>query len=191
MGITTGKRSIINQAPAEAMEAKSEPNPVPFGSVVLHEFRRQHLAPSRSTPPPASPIPTPVRVLRVILVLGAILHLTGGHWGVLQCVAWTKMIVDYSAQDGWLEGTRKTFGGEHPCAMCKSIAAAKQEEHREPEQAPARVRDLAFKDLTLPASSQLSRPRLNEVAFVTSPGPLLPPIRRSERPPLPPPRHLA
>ncbi|MCU0796807.1 MAG: hypothetical protein MUF31_12840 [Akkermansiaceae bacterium] len=132
-----------------------------------------------------------MRVFRVILVLGAILHLTGGHWGVLQCVAWGKMLVDYSQKDGLLEGARKTFDGEHPCCMCKSIAAAKQQEKKEPLQAPANIKDLSLKDLMPPASGALPEPRLYEVPLISSPSSGFTGREFGIRPPSPPPRFVA
>lgn len=132
-----------------------------------------------------------MRVLRVILVLGALLHLTGGHWGVLQCVAWTKMLVEYSTKDGLLEGARKTFDGEHPCCMCKSIAAAKQQEKKEPLQLPSGLKDLAFKDLMPPAGSLLPPPRFFELPLISTPVTASIHSGFGQRPPSPPPRHLA
>lgn len=132
-----------------------------------------------------------MRVLRVILVLGAILHLTGGHWGVLQCVAWTKMLVEYSTEEGLLEGARKTFDGEHPCCMCKSIAAAKQQEKKEPLQLPSGLKDLAFKDLMPPAGSLLPPPRFFELPLISTPFAASTHSEIGRRPPSPPPRPLA
>ncbi len=130
-----------------------------------------------------------MRFLRVILVLGAFVHLSGGHWGVLQCIAWTNMLVDYSASDGILEGARMTFDGEHPCAMCKSIASAKQEDSKRDDGLPARgVEQLSLKDLRIPESVTLRQPAATDHA---APG-FVPPAGfadlAGDRPPLPPPR---
>jgi len=58
----------------------------------------------------------------------------GGHWGVLQTVAWANMIWTYTTQDGSvLAGAKKTFDGEHPCSMCESIKEAKNQEKKSPE----------------------------------------------------------
>ena len=53
----------------------------------------------------------------------------------MQCVAWLGMTISYSAQDGLVEGVKKTFDGEHPCPMCQAIAKVKQHEQ---EQSPVR-----------------------------------------------------
>lgn len=57
----------------------------------------------------------------------------GGHWAVLQSIAWTQMVWDYSQQEGSVfAGAQKTFSGKAPCSMCKNIAAAKQKEDKAP-----------------------------------------------------------
>lgn len=68
-------------------------------------------------------MPSPIRFL--IALLGC-LHLCGGHYGVLQGIAWTQMLIRYSAEEGWIEGAKQTFDGEHPCGLCVAISEAKQ-----------------------------------------------------------------
>ncbi len=67
-------------------------------------------------------------VAAVLLVLSL-----GLHWAVLQTVAWTGMIVAYSAQVGVREGISRTFDGQHPCPLCKAIEKGRAEER---EQSP-------------------------------------------------------
>ena len=55
----------------------------------------------------------------------------GGHWGVLQVVAWTKMLHGFSQEKGMLTAVKETFDGAHPCAMCKSIQKGQQEEQKQ------------------------------------------------------------
>lgn len=63
----------------------------------------------------------------------AMFAVAGGHWAVLQSVAWTQMVWDYSQQEGSVfAGAQKTFSGKAPCSMCKNIAAAKQKEEKAP-----------------------------------------------------------
>ena len=62
--------------------------------------------------------------------------IAGGHWAVLQTVAWTQMLRDYSQNSTMAEAVEKTFSGEAPCSMCKQIAEARQQE----EKAPATVK---------------------------------------------------
>jgi hypothetical protein len=69
-----------------------------------------------------------------IIAAVALFFIIGGHWGVLQTVAWANMIWTYSTQDGSvLAGAKKTFAGEHPCNMCDSIKEAKKHEKQAPE----------------------------------------------------------
>ncbi len=69
-----------------------------------------------------------------VIAAAALFFIIGGHWGVLQTVAWANMIWTYTTQDGSvLLGAKKTFDGEHPCSMCDSIKAAKTEEKKSPE----------------------------------------------------------
>jgi hypothetical protein len=54
------------------------------------------------------------KALRIIVAVLGCLHLCGGHYGVVQALAWSKMLVDYSQRDGLVEGAIKTFDGKHP-----------------------------------------------------------------------------
>ena len=87
-----------------------------------------------------------LRFIRVILLIGTMLHLGGGHWGVLQAVAWMKMLVEYSQAEGIRTGFTKTFDGEHPCEMCKSISKGRESEKQGPV-TPIRLEGLKLKDL--------------------------------------------
>jgi hypothetical protein len=88
----------------------------------------------------------------------------GGHWGVLQTVAWANMIWTYSTQDGSvLAGAKKTFDGEHPCNMCDSIKEAKKQEKKAPEilSATKKIELFALNDanlLPLPVSAPFQFP---------------------------------
>jgi hypothetical protein len=61
----------------------------------------------------------------------AAVHLTGGHWGVLQVVAWANMLRTYTQEKGLVEGVKDTFDGEHPCPLCHHIEKAQQEEQKQ------------------------------------------------------------
>lgn len=57
----------------------------------------------------------------------------GGHWAVLQTVAWTNMLWTYSQQsDSLLVGAKKTFSGEYPCEMCRKVAEGQKQEEKAP-----------------------------------------------------------
>ena len=66
-----------------------------------------------------------VRIGKVFLVFALVAAL-GAHWALLQTVAWTTMLADNLCHDSVAESVAKTFDGEHPCCLCKAIAAAKK-----------------------------------------------------------------
>jgi hypothetical protein len=73
------------------------------------------------------------RVLKMTGVLGcffALFLMLGGHWVLLQSIAWTRMLVDYSHDGSLAEAIGKTFDGRHPCKMCLKIRKAWPEEQR-------------------------------------------------------------
>ena len=56
---------------------------------------------------------------------------TGLHWAALQTVAWTTMLAaNLASQQSLTEAVSQTFDGEHPCPLCKAIAAAKKSEKK-------------------------------------------------------------
>lgn len=61
------------------------------------------------------------------MLVVALMISIGGHWGMLQVVAWAKMLQTYSAEKGLVTGLKETFDGEHPCAMCEQLHAAQSE----------------------------------------------------------------
>lgn len=77
------------------------------------------------------------RSLQSLLCLIAALHLVGGHWGVMQMIAWAQMLRDYSQDRGVAVAVMDTFNGEHPCPMCDKIKAGRaQEEQQKPASLP-------------------------------------------------------
>ena len=56
--------------------------------------------------------------------------LTGTHWLALQTVAWAGMIVSYSETAPLRTALAETFDGQHPCPLCKAIAAGKKSEKK-------------------------------------------------------------
>jgi hypothetical protein len=128
---------------------------------------------------------------RQIIALFCCLQLLGGSYGILQTIAWSRMIVNYTSNDGLIEGIKKTFDGEHPCAMCCHIAKAKQQ-----DKAPDPVSDLLEKQG--PVKHYILSPNLPEhgvfASVMKTIAPLAPPQRLgigAEQPVSPPPRHLA
>jgi len=64
------------------------------------------------------------------LVVFTLVLVTGAHWAALQTVAWTTMLASNLRNDSLTQAISKTFDGEHPCCLCKAIAAAKKSEKK-------------------------------------------------------------
>jgi hypothetical protein len=65
-----------------------------------------------------------------VLVVFALISTLSAHWALLQTVAWTTMFAG-NLQSGSLRAAMtKTFDGQHPCCLCKAIAAAKKTEQK-------------------------------------------------------------
>lgn len=62
-------------------------------------------------------MPRPTRILTWLMLA----VLVGGHWGMLQVVAWTGMLIDYSQDNPFTTAVEMTFDGDHPCAICKQV----------------------------------------------------------------------
>ncbi len=73
--------------------------------------------------------PVFVRLGHILLIL-ALLAATGGHWTVLQTVAWTNMLANNLRSDSIAAALTKTFNGKNPCMMCKQISAGKKSEKK-------------------------------------------------------------
>ena len=82
-----------------------------------------------------------VRIGHALLIAALVVAL-GGHWAVLQTVAWTNMLAN-NLRTGSLEAAvKKTFDGNHPCSLCKEISAAKKSEKK--KDLPAAAKKLEF-----------------------------------------------
>jgi hypothetical protein len=60
----------------------------------------------------------------------ALIAATGGHWAVLQSVAWTNMLAQNLRAATVCQSLQTTFDGDHPCCLCKAIAAGKKTEKK-------------------------------------------------------------
>ena len=63
-----------------------------------------------------------------LILLASILAASGGHWAVLQVVAWGGMLVEYSLEGGIDQAAIRTFDGNHPCKLCNAIQKGRQSE---------------------------------------------------------------
>jgi len=65
--------------------------------------------------------------ISALLLVGVLAWNSGLPQGILQTIAWGKMLTSYSNQAGLEEGLRKTFDGQHPCKLCERIAQSRPE----------------------------------------------------------------
>lgn len=70
-----------------------------------------------------------MKVAARIFVLVAFLFSSGGHWYVLQGIAWVQMIHSFNQYYPLEESVSMTLSGKYPCAVCKAIAQQKQDEN--------------------------------------------------------------
>ena len=124
-----------------------------------------------------------IRKLASFFTSVALFLVIGGPWALLQTVAWTKMMVDYSKGAPVSEAVAKTFDGDHPCSLCKKISKVRQEEKKSPLvilQAKKEGPFLAVKTVRLAEPSSIS---------VCHPFPRMPAFSDSQfRPPTPVPK---
>ena len=71
------------------------------------------------------------RLGKCLVVIALILSI-GGHWALLQSVAWLGMFSKNIRTCSVTEALEKTFDGKHPCALCKAVAAGKKSEQKQP-----------------------------------------------------------
>ena len=120
----------------------------------------------------------PVRRLAVVTLTFAL----GGHWAILQSVAWVTMVASYSQTAPFKAALVKTFDGEHPCSICKFVANGKKSEQKQETQ--KLLTKLDFFLASTPAG--LFPPAPDALHFTPPPcgG------ARGDSPPTPPPRTL-
>lgn len=71
-----------------------------------------------------------VRLGKVFVVFALVATL-GAHWALLQTIAWTTMLASNLQSNSLSCAIAKTFDGNHPCCLCKAIAAAKKSEQKQ------------------------------------------------------------
>ena len=62
----------------------------------------------------------------------SLLFASGAHWVLLQGVAWTQMLVDYSRTESVTSAVSKTFDGKHPCHLCNRVVKESSSERKLP-----------------------------------------------------------
>jgi hypothetical protein len=121
-----------------------------------------------------------VRKLSRCLVVAALVMATGGHWILLQSVAWVGMAIHFTQEDGFSVALQKTFDGKHPCRLCKVV-----EEGRKASPQHEMLKLETKIDFFFGSKPTFNLPSLDYPAICFSPATMLP---RTEAPPLPPPR---
>jgi hypothetical protein len=121
-----------------------------------------------------------MRRLTHFIVLAAFVFSCGGQWYALQCVAWVKMLHDYSQMVPFTEAVSMTFSGQYPCAICKAIADKNQAEND-------KIVSFQKYDKKYFPPVAVAPPRPDAVAFQYASS-LNSLQARSEPPPTPPPR---
>ena len=118
-----------------------------------------------------------------ILLVAALIGSLGLHWGLLQSVAWVRMVVLYAQNSTLLKAVSQTLDGEHPCSLCKAIAKGKRSEKKPDTSDSTKKSDFSYA----------------AISFVFQPPELYSEIRLHNEagaplnfsPPVPPPRQLA
>ncbi len=126
-------------------------------------------------------MPVPLLRFGQYLLIAAMFSALGGHWLVLQTVAWGGMIVEYSRESGLTVAVGKTFDGQHPCAMCKTIEKTRRTEKKHEALVVAKKLDVFHQTtprLVFPVSDFWQQDLVNHV-----------PLHRSQAPSVPPPRN--
>ena len=123
--------------------------------------------------------PVFVRAGKLAVVLMLVLA-TGGHWFLLQSVAWVQMTARFAQQESLGDALQKTFDGKHPCQLCKFVKRGKAAEREREQKAP----DLKIDFQLVNTAHRLFAPSpiLHFTPFLLEAEP------RPLPPPLPPPR---
>ncbi|HXT39426.1 MAG TPA: hypothetical protein VN887_05335 [Candidatus Angelobacter sp.] len=121
------------------------------------------------------------RLLRGLAVV-ALTFALGGHWALLQSVAWVTMVAGYSQAGPFKEALVNTFDGKHPCPICRFVAREKKSEQKQETQKLLTKLDFFLQPsgLTLYAPRRIPS-HFSAVCFSDMP---------AEAPPTPPPRRL-
>ena len=65
------------------------------------------------------------------LIISLLIAAVGGHWAILQSVAWAQMLVRYSHGTTLERGFTKTFSGKHPCKLCQLVKEGRKTERKQ------------------------------------------------------------
>jgi hypothetical protein len=123
-----------------------------------------------------------MRILRSILVFFMLLGVMGGPWPAMQIIAWTTMLATNLRAHSFSQAVTRTFDGEHPCNLCKAIAAGTKSESKS-EPAPPVIRQ-EF----VPMSRSFAVVVSDRLAFRITSAKIVSSL--TDQPPTPPPRFI-
>jgi hypothetical protein len=124
-----------------------------------------------------------MRRLTHFIVLAAFVFSLGGHWYLLQGLAWVNMVREYSQMVPFTQAVSMTLSGQYPCPICKAIA-----EKKNSEQGKLISLDKYDKKFCPPAAmAAVALPLPVLISYADSRASLR---FRSETPPTPPPRSV-
>jgi hypothetical protein len=104
----------------------------------------------------------------------------GGHWAILQSVAWAGMLARFSQTMSFSQAVQNTFDGQHPCALCQAVKQGQEAERKESQFQPPEKLTLCLN--SQPATLPLPPAAIHAFAATAHPGCFL------AQPPHPPPR---
>jgi len=105
----------------------------------------------------------------------------GFQWFSLQAVAWGSMLVQRTVQSDWKDAVQTTFGGQHPCELCRVVQSAQAED----DDASGSLRVPQLEWISDGESTPWVEVRLRPVPVYAT---VLGGSQRGTRPPVPPPR---
>ncbi len=104
----------------------------------------------------------------------------GGHWALLQGLAWTTMLARFSQAMPLTEAVASTFDGKHPCPLCLAVQKGQQEEQKKSRLQPLQKLVLILDAQVLALIPPPPLPRCSHLVEALR--------SRAEEPPRPPPR---
>jgi len=115
---------------------------------------------------------------RLVIAL-ALCMATGGHWALLQTVAWSGMLIRFSQEGDFARAIVRTFDGSSPCGLCKTVQEGQKEERKKsPSHATAKVELKYLKPeatpLAAPAAQRHDWPEIDSDAGVLTYRPAVP-----------------
>ncbi|MDA7665906.1 hypothetical protein OAM00_04280 [Verrucomicrobia bacterium] len=63
-----------------------------------------------------------------LIVVTSLTLSIGGHWGLLQTIAWSNMLLDYSENLTWTSALSKTIDPDTSCRICEFVQEGRNQE---------------------------------------------------------------